>query len=87
VERYAPLARELIRGNMLMGLESGENRMTRLALNELFLGRQESPEEVIARIEAVTVDDVSALAATMLEHDRFSLAAVGDLPAGSPLAF
>ncbi|HEY5997119.1 MAG TPA: pitrilysin family protein, partial [Candidatus Deferrimicrobiaceae bacterium] len=43
VEHDVALARELIRGNMLMGLESGENRMTRLALNELFLGRQESP--------------------------------------------
>ncbi len=81
------LARELIRGNMLMGLESGENRMTRLALNELFLGRQESPEEVIEKIDAVSVDHVSALAATMLARDRFSMAAVGDIPAGRPLVF
>ncbi len=86
-ERDVALARELIRGNMLMGLENGENRMTRLALNELFLGRQESPEEVIEKIDAVTVDHVAALAATMLAHDRFSMAAVGDIPAGPPLAF
>jgi predicted Zn-dependent peptidase len=84
--RDVSLARELIRGNMLMGLESGENRMTRIALNELFLGRQESPEEVLAKIEAVTPDHVAALAATMLAHDRFSLAAVGDIPPGPPLA-
>jgi predicted Zn-dependent peptidase len=85
--RDVALARELIRGNMLMGLESGENRMTRLALNEMFLGRQESPEEVMAKIDAVTVDEVVALARTSLVHERFSLAAVGDLPAGPPLAF
>lgn len=86
-EHDVSLARELIRGNLLMGLESGENRMTRIALNELFLGKQESPEEVMAKIDAVTADDVVRLAKTMLAHDRFSLAAVGDLPAGRPLAF
>ena len=84
--RDVALARELIRGAMLMGLESGENRMTRLALNEMFLGRQESPEEVIARVDAVTDDDVAALAASALDRERFSLAAVGDLPGGAPLA-
>ncbi|HEY3491106.1 MAG TPA: pitrilysin family protein [Candidatus Deferrimicrobiaceae bacterium] len=85
-ERDVLLARELIRGNLLMGLESGENRMTRIALNELFLGRQESPEDVLEKIDAVTVDHVAAFAKTMLAHDRFSVAAVGDIPAGRPLA-
>jgi predicted Zn-dependent peptidase len=86
-DRDVSTARELIRGTMLMGLESGDNRMTRLALNEMFLGRQESAEEVIEKVEAVSTGDVAALAASMLEHGRFSLAAVGDLPGGAPLSF
>ncbi len=81
------LAKELIKGNMILNLESAEYRMSRLAMNELFLGRLESPEDALRRVDAVSPDDVRRLAASMLGRDRFSLAAVGDLPAGGGLAF
>lgn len=81
------LARELIKGNMLLSLESAEYRMSRLAMNEMFLGKVEPPEEAIRRIDEVTPDRVRSLAATMLCRDRFSLAAVGDLPPEAALVF
>jgi predicted Zn-dependent peptidase len=61
--------------------------MSRLAMEELFLGRLEPPEEALRRVDDVTPDSVRRLAATMLERERFSMAAVGDLPAGPRLAF
>ena len=81
------LARELIKGNMLLSLESAEYRMSRLAMNEMFLGRLEEPEEAIRRVEEVTPERVRSLASTMLRRERFSLAAVGDLPSAPALSF
>lgn len=79
-EEDVRLARELIKGNVLLSLESGEYRMTRLAMNEMFLGHAESPEEIVRRVDAVTPEQVRELAATICGAGRFSLAAVGDLP-------
>jgi predicted Zn-dependent peptidase len=81
------LAKELIKGNMLLNLESAEYRMSRLAMNEMFFGRLEPPEDALRRVEEVTPEQVRRLAASMLDRKRFSLAAVGDLPAGPGLAF
>lgn len=77
------LARELIKGNMLIGMENAEYRMSRLAMNEMFLGRFEEPEEEIRCVEEVTPDHVRSLASTMLRRERFSLAAVGEIPPSS----
>jgi predicted Zn-dependent peptidase len=81
------LARELIRGNMLLSLENAEYRMSRLAMNEMFLGRLEEPEESLRKLDGVTTVAVRELAANMLRRDGFSLAAVGDLPDAACLSF
>ncbi|MCL5966736.1 MAG: insulinase family protein [Deltaproteobacteria bacterium] len=81
------LARELIKGGILLSLENPEYRMTRLALNEMFLGRDETVEETIRGLEAVTPERVRAFAAAYLRRDRFLLAALGELPSGRDLAF
>ncbi len=75
-------AKELIKGNTLLSLESTGYRMSLLAMNEMFLDRRESPEEILARVDAVTPEQVRSLAAETLRRDRFTLAAVGDLPDG-----
>jgi predicted Zn-dependent peptidase len=74
--------KELIKGNTLLSLESTGYRMSFLAVNEMFLSRLEEPEEILARVDSVTPDQVRALAAETLRRDRFTLAAVGDLPEG-----
>ncbi len=79
-------AKELIKGNTLLSLESTGYRMSHLAMNEMFLDRLEPPEELLSRVDAVTTDQVRDLAAEVLRRDRFTLAAVGDLPEGE-LAF
>jgi predicted Zn-dependent peptidase len=77
-------AKELIKGNTLLSLESTMYRISHLAMNEMFLDRLEPPEDVLARIDAVTPGQVRDLAAELLRRDRFALAAVGDLPEGVP---
>jgi predicted Zn-dependent peptidase len=86
-EEEVVLARELIKGNMLLSMESAEFRMTRLAVNEMFLGRLEEPEEEIRQVDEVTPEKVRALAATLFRRECFSLAAVGDVAAAAALSF
>jgi predicted Zn-dependent peptidase len=74
--------KELIKGNTLLSLESTGYRMSLLAMNEMYLDRREPPEEILARVDAVTPEQVRELAAGLLRRDRFTLAAVGDLPDG-----
>ncbi len=78
-------AKELIKGSMLLSLESAEYRMSRLAMGEMFFGAAYDHEEDIRRVDAVTTEDVRGLAAEILRRERFSLAALGDLPEASGL--
>ena len=81
------LAKELIKGSLLLSMESPGFRMTRLAMSEMFLGRLEDPMDEIRRVDEVTPDGVRELASRMLLRERFSLAALGDLADSSALSF
>jgi predicted Zn-dependent peptidase len=86
-EEEVVLAKELIKGSILLSMEDAAFRMTRLAVGEMFLGRYEGVEEEIRGVDGVTPDRVRELAATMLRREHFSLAAVGDLAEASALSF
>ena len=70
-------AREQSKDNVLMGLESTQSRMSALGRGELLTGSVLSAEEVIAAYDAVTAEDIQALAAELLDFERVSLSAVG----------
>jgi predicted Zn-dependent peptidase len=86
-EEEVVLARELIKGSILLSMEDAAFRMTRQAMHEMFLGRYEEPAEEIRRVNEVTLDRVREIAATMLRRDAFSLAAVGDMADAAALSF
>jgi predicted Zn-dependent peptidase len=73
-----------LRGSMVLGLEDPSSRMSRLGKAELVYPRLEPVEEVLARIDAVTHDDVRAVAAEVLTRPK-ALAVVG--PFDDPDAF
>ncbi|MHB8946066.1 MAG: M16 family metallopeptidase [Bacillota bacterium] len=66
-----------LKAGVILGLESTTSRMMRLGRLQLTLGRQVSPDDVISRIDAVTRDDVMAVAADSLDLDRLAVAALG----------
>ena len=70
-------ARELIKSNLVMGMESTSSRMNRLGAAILQMGRCLSAEEVMERYDAVTQEDVLALAREMLEPGQLSYSALG----------
>ncbi len=70
-------AREQLKGNLLLSLESSENRMTRLAKNEIYLGCQPSIEETLQMINSVTPADVCRLAGEIFQDRYLSLQMLG----------
>jgi predicted Zn-dependent peptidase len=65
-----------MRGGLVLSLEDTGSRMTRLGEVELFQDRLLSLDEVLARLDAVTLDDVNALAADLFSRPE-TLAVVG----------
>jgi predicted Zn-dependent peptidase len=65
-----------MRGGLVLSLEDTGSRMTRLGEVELFQERLLSLDEVLARLDAVTLDDVNVLAADLFSRPE-TLAVVG----------
>jgi predicted Zn-dependent peptidase len=71
------LAKEHIKGNLTLSLESTSSRMIRLGRNEFALGRNVEPEEIEARIDAVTAQDVQDVAGDLLREGDLGLCIIG----------
>ena len=65
-----------MRGGLVLSLEDSGSRMTRLGEAELFQKRMRPIDEVLELIEAVTVEDVHALARELYTQPQ-TLATVG----------
>ncbi|HJF53206.1 MAG TPA: insulinase family protein [Butyricicoccus pullicaecorum] len=70
--------REQLKSNLLMGLESTNARMHHLGRYELFTDHVVSSDELVAAYDAVTADQVRALANEVFRFDQASICAVGN---------
>jgi predicted Zn-dependent peptidase len=80
-------AKENLKGNMMLALESTVSRMSMQARQEFYFGRTSSMEEMMARVEAVTADNVAEEAERLFDGRMLSLAVVGNvgkLPISAP---
>lgn len=66
-EKELHLAKEQVKGSLMLSLESTGSRMTRNGKNELLLKRHRTLDEVIEEVNNVTVSQVNRLAATLLQ--------------------
>jgi predicted Zn-dependent peptidase len=71
------LAKEHVKGNLTLSLESTSSRMIRLGRNEFALGRHVTPEEIEQRIDAVTPGEVQELAGELLAEKNLGLCIIG----------
>ncbi|HYG81558.1 MAG TPA: pitrilysin family protein, partial [Pyrinomonadaceae bacterium] len=78
-EEELQLVKEQAVSSILLGLESSSVRAGALARQEIIHGRRISPDEVIARLEAVTVEDLRRIARAYFTSEGLALAALGDL--------
>lgn len=65
--------------SILLGLESSSMRAGTLARQEIIHGRRISPDEIISRLEKVTLEDLERVAHKYFTADALSLGALGDL--------
>ena len=72
-------AKDQLKGNILMGLESSNSRMANLARQEMYFHNFMTVEEVIARIDAVDAAQVQAMAQRLFDPDRIAVTLLGRL--------
>ncbi|MBK8147562.1 MAG: insulinase family protein [Acidobacteria bacterium] len=65
--------------SILLGLEDSANRAATLARLEMVHGRQISIEETLQKIEAVTREEVQALAAEFFQTEKIGFGALGNV--------
>ncbi len=70
-------SKEFRKGRLLMSLEDSQAMASWLGSHEILYGDVPTPEEVTAKIDAVTAAEVQALAQEIFTPQRYSLAVVG----------
>nr|WP_255658783.1 pitrilysin family protein [Actinoplanes sp. L3-i22] len=74
--------RGMVKGSYVLGLEDTSSRMSRLAKSELLHGDLMGVDELLARVDAVTLVDVAKVAGELLAREH-SLAVVGPFDEGA----
>jgi predicted Zn-dependent peptidase len=72
-------AQDQLKGNLLLSLESSMSRMSNLARQQMYFERFFDLDEIIQRVEAVTEEEVMAMAANLFHSDRVALTMLGRL--------
>lgn len=72
-------AKRHLKGSILLSLESTVSRMSGIARQEYYFGRQFTPDEIIAHIDAVTLEDIRNIAQVIVDPDSLSLTLLGNL--------
>ena len=70
-------AKEQLKGNLMLSLESSSSRMNQLAKQEMYFERFFSLDEIIDEIEKVTEEKIQRLANRLLDNSFFNLAVLG----------
>ena len=72
-------AKDQLKGNILMGLESSNSRMANLARQEMYFRQFYTAEEVILRICQVDAGQVQAMAQRLFDPERIAVTLLGRL--------
>jgi len=78
-------AQQMARVNILLSEESSSAQMSRIARNELVLGRQKNSDEVLSELRNVSLDDIQGAAREIFDPANFVLAAIGPFDKGASL--
>jgi predicted Zn-dependent peptidase len=70
-------AKNQMKGSLMLSLESSHSRMSKLAKDELIYGRRTSLEEMLAHIDRVSSEQVSAVGQQLFVLDHLAITALG----------
>jgi predicted Zn-dependent peptidase len=65
--------KEQMKGNFLLGLESSNRRMSRLAKNEIYYGRQIELSELLEKIDFITPQSLLNMARSIFDMDKMNV--------------
>jgi len=72
-------SKDHLKGATLLALESSGQRMNSLARYHIYFDRHFTPQELIAMLEAVTAEEIQAIAQEFFQSDRLAASVVGSL--------
>jgi predicted Zn-dependent peptidase len=70
-------SKEQLKGNYILGLESTSSRMNSIGKSELMLGRIYSPDEVLKKIDDISLNNASRIIEQIFNFDLMGFSAVG----------
>jgi len=70
-------AKNQLKGNIILGLESTGSRMNNIARQEIYHGKYFSPKEIMHEIDAITLDQTRELCEKLLRKETLSLTVYG----------
>jgi predicted Zn-dependent peptidase len=70
-------AKDHLKGNLMLSLESTSSRMNRLAKQEMRFGSFLTLDEMLAAFDAVRPEDVEALLHRVLDEEQLALVTLG----------
>lgn len=69
-------AKEQLKSNYIFGLENVNGRMFSIGKNAIILGKVQSPDEILSRIDAVTSEAVEEVSTIISDPNTYSAAAI-----------
>jgi predicted Zn-dependent peptidase len=72
-------AKDQLKGNILLGLESSNSRMANLARQEMYFRQFFPADEIIAHIDEVTAEQVQAMARRLFQPESIAVTLLGRL--------
>jgi predicted Zn-dependent peptidase len=72
-------AKNHLKGNIILGLESTGSRMNNIARQEIYYGRYYSPKEVMKEIDLIKLSQIRDLAERLVKKEGFSITVYGPL--------
>jgi predicted Zn-dependent peptidase len=72
-------AKDQLKGNIILGLESSMSRMSNLARQEMYFEHFFGVDEIMDKVETVTSEQVMAMANTLFDPDKVAVTLLGRL--------
>jgi predicted Zn-dependent peptidase len=72
-------AKNQLKGNLVLALESTNSKMLNIAKQEMYYGRYFSPEDIINAVESVTLEELKGLSQRLVGNNPFAITAYGPI--------
>ena len=72
-------AKDQLKSNIVLGLESSSSRMSNLARQQMYFGRFFSVDDITSEVNRVTREDIQRLAVELIQPEKLALTLLGNL--------